>query len=265
MPDTPGDQLIDTDGDGVPDTLAAVVAEQVAAAARAGRAAGGRVRPADADRGRRHGEGRRDRRRRRRRRHPDAARPRCAAGRAGASRPRCTGERRADGAASSCGRPRFGRYEPAGALGVRQTVSVESTAQRSRRGVAVRRRRRSASTTSSASPGRGSTRSRSSSRRPPTATPVDMEVVLEPATGAVSGVVVGPGGPLGNVDLVLTDGTLTFNTSTASAPATRRRSLHRRQHARDVHADGQPARLRHRGPPGHARAGRAAHRRRASA
>ena len=37
-----------------------------------------------------------------------------------------------------------------------------------------------------------------------------------PATGSVSGVVVGPGGPLGNVDLVLTDGTLTFNSSTAS-------------------------------------------------
>ena len=32
VPDTPADELIDTNGDGVPDTLAAVVAEQVAAA-----------------------------------------------------------------------------------------------------------------------------------------------------------------------------------------------------------------------------------------
>ena len=50
--------------------------------------------------------------------------------------------------------------------------------------------------------------------------PIELEVELEPADGELSGSVVGPGGPLGNVDLVLTDGTLTFNTTTpAPAPA----------------------------------------------
>ena len=45
---------------------------------------------------------------------------------------------------------------------------------------------------------------------------VQMDVVLEPASGVLSGTVSGPGGPLGNVDLLLTDGELTFHTTTAS-------------------------------------------------
>ncbi|MET0459708.1 MAG: hypothetical protein ABW195_10690, partial [Ilumatobacteraceae bacterium] len=46
QPDTPGDQLVDTDGDGTPDTLASVVAEEVAAAGEQGPPqAGGGDRP----------------------------------------------------------------------------------------------------------------------------------------------------------------------------------------------------------------------------
>lgn len=45
---------------------------------------------------------------------------------------------------------------------------------------------------------------------------VAMETVLEPASGSASGVVSGPNGPLGGVEIVVTDGVLTFNTKTSS-------------------------------------------------
>jgi Carboxypeptidase regulatory-like domain len=46
--------------------------------------------------------------------------------------------------------------------------------------------------------------------------PLELPVELKPAKGGVVGTVSGPGGGLGNVQLVLTDGTLTFNSATAS-------------------------------------------------
>jgi large repetitive protein len=48
--------------------------------------------------------------------------------------------------------------------------------------------------------------------------PVDLEVVLEPASGAVGGRVFGPGGPRGGVEIVVTDGTLRFTATTSTAP-----------------------------------------------
>lgn len=45
---------------------------------------------------------------------------------------------------------------------------------------------------------------------------VELEVVLETAIGAASGTVRGPDGPLGGVDIVLTDGTLVFQTTTST-------------------------------------------------
>ena len=59
--------------------------------------------------------------------------------------------------------------------------------------------------------------------------------------GSVSGVVAGPGGALGNVELVLTDGTLTFQSSSASGAGAGDVLLHRRQHAGHLHAARQPA------------------------
>lgn len=46
------------------------------------------------------------------------------------------------------------------------------------------------------------------------ATEIDVE--LEPATGSIAGRVTGPGGPLGGVEITVTDGTLTFTTTTAT-------------------------------------------------
>lgn len=45
---------------------------------------------------------------------------------------------------------------------------------------------------------------------------VELDVELEPATGRLAGVVVGPDGPLGGVDIEITDGTLVFSTTSAS-------------------------------------------------
>ncbi|MEO6122127.1 MAG: carboxypeptidase-like regulatory domain-containing protein [Ilumatobacteraceae bacterium] len=45
---------------------------------------------------------------------------------------------------------------------------------------------------------------------------VALDVVLDPATGSAGGVVSGPNGPLGGVDIVVTDGVLTFNSKTSS-------------------------------------------------
>jgi hypothetical protein len=45
---------------------------------------------------------------------------------------------------------------------------------------------------------------------------VEMDVELEPAAGSLSGRVSGPGGPLGGVAITLTDGTLTFSTTSAT-------------------------------------------------
>jgi hypothetical protein len=45
---------------------------------------------------------------------------------------------------------------------------------------------------------------------------VDLDVVLDTASGAAAGVVNGPNGPLGGVDIVVSDGKLTFTTKTSS-------------------------------------------------
>jgi hypothetical protein len=210
--DTPGDQMIDTDGDGVPDTLAAVVAEQVAAAAddpgppqeggsdlptrtvvsgtikagETGDDAGVGVTLTPMDLGAQPAQ-------------PTALRS--------PPEPLPT--------AAKLWPHRFGRYQPGGGIGVRQTESVVSTASGPDGAwlfadVAIGQHYE----LSFAKEGFDT---KSFVVTPPAdGSPVQMEVVLDPADGAVSGVVVGPSGPLGNVDLVLTDGTLTFNTSSAS-------------------------------------------------
>ena len=50
-------------------------------------------------------------------------------------------------------------------------------------------------------------------------TPLDVNVELTPAKGALGGVVTGPNGPLGGVDIVITDGTLTFRATSSTDPA----------------------------------------------
>ncbi len=45
---------------------------------------------------------------------------------------------------------------------------------------------------------------------------VELKVTLDTAKGSAGGVVVGPSGPLGGVDLVITDGVLTFSTKSSS-------------------------------------------------
>ena len=210
--DTPGDQMVDTDGDGVPDTLAAVVAAEVAAAADAP----GPPQEGGSDLPTRTvvtgtikaGETGDD------------------AGIVATLTPMDLGAQPAQPAAlrspvgplptaAKLWPQRFGRYQPGGGIGVRQTESVVSTASGPDGAwqfadVAIGQHYE----LSFAKEGFDT---QSFVVTPPAdGSPVQMEVVLEPAEGALSGVVIGPAGPLGNVDLVLTDGTLTFNTSSAS-------------------------------------------------
>ncbi len=51
---------------------------------------------------------------------------------------------------------------------------------------------------------------------PADGSPLDLDVELEPATGAISGTVRGPGGALGGAEIVVTDGVLTFTTTSAT-------------------------------------------------
>ena len=51
---------------------------------------------------------------------------------------------------------------------------------------------------------------------PEDGSPVDLDVELVPASGAVSGRITGPGGALGGVAIVVSDGTLTFETTSAT-------------------------------------------------
>lgn len=51
---------------------------------------------------------------------------------------------------------------------------------------------------------------------PADGSPVDLDVDLEPARGALSGIVTGPSGPLGGVAITITDGTLSFETTSAT-------------------------------------------------
>ena len=46
--------------------------------------------------------------------------------------------------------------------------------------------------------------------------PIDLDVVLQPSKGSISGAVVGPGGGLGGAEVTITDGTLTFTTTSDS-------------------------------------------------
>ena len=57
---------------------------------------------------------------------------------------------------------------------------------------------------------------------PADGSPVELDVELEAATGRLTGTVTGPSGPLGNVDIVVTDGTLTFATSSDTGDDSRR-------------------------------------------
>jgi len=51
--------------------------------------------------------------------------------------------------------------------------------------------------------------------------PVELDVELQPASGALGGVISGPSGPLGGVELTVTDGTLVFSATTSTDPASR--------------------------------------------
>ena len=150
--------------------------------------------------------------------------------------------------ASSCGRPASVATSRPGSSAVRQTVSVQSTATGPDGAWLFARRRRRPELRAELLAAPASTPSRSSSRRPPTASRCRSRSSWRRPRGRVSGVVVGPGGPLGNVDLVLTDGTL--DVQLVDLLRRRGRDLldHGRQHAGHVHPDGQPARPRHRGP-----------------
>jgi len=216
VPDTPADQLVDTDGDGVPDTPASVVAAEVAAGGGGEPQAGGSGLPTRTVVGGtvKAGETGDDSDVRVTLTPVDLAatpeEPAGFAGPAGQSRPISVGPERA---------PPPQQAPPSDQPGVsaaRQTVSVESTATGPDGAwlfadVPIRQ----AYELNFALEGFDS---QSFVITPPDdGSPVEMEVVLEPASGRLSGSVVGPGGPLGNVDLVLTDGELTFNTTTASA------------------------------------------------
>jgi len=51
---------------------------------------------------------------------------------------------------------------------------------------------------------------------PADGSPVELDVELKPARGSVGGTVRGPSGPLGGVEIVVSDGTLTFTTTSAT-------------------------------------------------
>ncbi len=112
---------------------------------------------------------------------------------------------------------RFGRYDPRGAASGRQTVSVE-TATTGEDGlwlfgdVPLRQ-------TYEVHFAKEGFDSQSFVVTPTDdGEPVEMDVVLLPAKGALGGRVVGPGAPRGGVDLVVTDGTLRFTATTSTAP-----------------------------------------------
>jgi hypothetical protein len=50
--------------------------------------------------------------------------------------------------------------------------------------------------------------------------PIDLDVVMKPANGSLSGTVVGPSGPLGGAEIRITDGTLEFVSTSASGSGT---------------------------------------------
>ncbi|MET0326373.1 MAG: carboxypeptidase-like regulatory domain-containing protein, partial [Ilumatobacteraceae bacterium] len=215
VPDTPGDQLVDTDGDGTPDTLASVVAEEVAAAGEAGPPqAGGGDRPTRTVMG---GSVK----------AADGGDP---SGVAVTLIPRDLGAPpAADDAPAPAGLTgvagqsrgvklwpaRFGRHQTVGQSAVRRTQTIQSTATGEDGAwlfsdVAVGQ----SYEVSFALAGYDT----QSFIVTPSADgkPVQLAVDLKAAAGSVSGSVVGPRGPLANVDLVLTDGTLRFNSSSAS-------------------------------------------------
>lgn len=47
--------------------------------------------------------------------------------------------------------------------------------------------------------------------------PVELDVELQPASGAIRGRIIGPGGPIGGADVTITDGTLVFETTAATS------------------------------------------------
>jgi hypothetical protein len=216
--DTPADQLVDTDGDGVPDTMAAVVAEQVASGAALGdpqpggsdvptrTSMGGTVAAADGGQA------------------PDVD---------VTLTPIDVGAPLPEGAtqlgfrngelrevepvtAAKFWPARFGRYQPDIRSGYRQTQSVPDATSTDERGVWY---------FGSLSVGQSYEVSFS---RPgfdtqsfvvtPSADgkPIDLPVEMQPADGVVRGTVTGPGGGLGNVTLTLSDGTLVFDSASAS-------------------------------------------------
>lgn len=217
--DTPGNVLVDSDGDGIPDTPAAVVAAELAEQREKGPAqAGGSNRPtrtsmsgtvAAADGGQATGV--------------DVT---LTPVDLGAPLPeRATPLAFRDGrltavegfAGGKLWPARFGRYDPVIRTGIRQTESVPDTTRTDERGVwffgglsigqsyEVSFSRPGYDTQAFIVTPDGSGK------------PIDLPVELEPATGAVRGSITGPNGPLGNVQLVLSDGQLVFNSASASS------------------------------------------------
>ncbi len=214
--DTPADQLIDTDGDGVADTLAAVVAEEVAAGAeQTPPQPGGSDRPTRTVLGGTVQSG-------------DSGEPEGVAvtltpsdlgsattptGPVGFANPAAADD--GDGPAKVWP-ARFGLYEPLSRSDIRRTQSVPSSTTTDAQGawlfsdVAIGRPYE----VSFSRPGYDT----QAFVVTPTGDgkPIELGVELKPARGSVSGRVTGPGGGLGNVELELTDGDLTFQSASAS-------------------------------------------------
>ncbi len=225
VPDTPGDQLVDTDGDGVPDTPAAEVAELVANGGDAGDAngndddnggseprpthtvVGGTVKAGDTE---------------------EAAgvlvtlsplelgqEPNAAAGLVGGA-----GESRP----VKLWPARFGRHIVPGTAPTRQTLSIVSDATGPDGAwqfgdVALGQRYE-------VNFAKAGFDSQSFVVEPQEdGSPVELKVELEAASGRLSGTITGPSGPLGNVAIVVTDGVLTFATTTDTGDAAGQWSL----------------------------------------
>lgn len=216
--DTPADQLVDTDGDGVPDTMAAVVAEQVAAGTALGdpqpggsdvptrTSMGGTVAAADGGQA------------------PDVD---------VTLTPIDVGAPLPEGAtqlgfrngqlrevepvtAAKFWPARFGRYQPDIRSGYRQTQSVPDATATDERGVWFFGSL-SVGQSYEVSFSRPGFDTQSFVVTPSTdGKPIDLPVEMQPADGLVRGTVTGPGGGLGNVKLELSDGTLVFDSASAS-------------------------------------------------
>ena len=219
VPDTPGNELVDSDGDGVVDTPAAVVAAELAeeqamgppqeggsdlptratlggtvAAGDGGQAEGVNVTLTPVDLG--------------------APLPERAT-QLGFRNGRLVEVEGFGG--GKLWPARFGRYDPVIRTGIRQTESVPDVTTTDERGVWFFGGITIGQSYEVAFSQPGFDTQAFIVTPDASGKPIDLPVELQPARGAVRGTVSGPNGPLGNVELVLSDGDLVFNSASASA------------------------------------------------